>query len=43
MYICFEAICGCMLGLEYLMDDNVLVIDLLIVRIYIGKFEDSNE
>jgi hypothetical protein len=29
--------------MEYLMDDNVLVIDLLIMRVYVGKFKDSNE
>lgn len=37
MYIVLDFISGLMFGLEYLWDDQALVIDIGIVRLYIGK------
>jgi len=39
MFIKGTVISGMMFGIEYLWDDNILVIDLLIIRIFVGKFK----
>lgn len=37
MFLHIDVISGLMFGIEYLLDDGVLVVDLAILRIYIGK------
>ena len=37
MFLQVNFISGLMFGIEYLWDDNILVIDLGIVRVYIGS------
>ena len=36
MFVKFDFISGVMVGLEYLWDNKILVIDIGIVRVYIG-------
>ena len=37
MFISLEFISGVMIGIEYLWEDKVLIIDLAILRVFIGQ------
>jgi hypothetical protein len=43
MFLKIDLISGFMVGVEFLWDSKILVLDLLIVRLYIGTLNNNNK